>query len=114
MGKVVYFATMPILYTGGVSCTHKVGYFAEKEDAVMSSKIVENILSKRKGMVEYSGYYSISRKTIADNDQAKVYNSVQEFLTNNTHVIRYVKDKGQDALDAIVNQTLESENALSR
>ncbi len=114
MANIIYFATLPIVYTGGVTCTHKVGAFVDENDAIVASKIVKNVLENRKDIVEHTEYYSISKQKFTEDIKGVFYNNVDEFVAKNMHTQRYVSDKGQEALDYIVNETLASENSLSR
>ena len=113
MAKIVYFATLPIVYNGGVTCNHKVGVFESEQDAVIASMIVKNILKHRKDMVEHTEFYSIARKKV-DDENIKCYNNIEEFVSHNIHTQRYLSDRGQEALDDIINRTLDAENMLSR
>ena len=114
MEKIVYVSTLPIVYNGGVLCNHKLGAFAQRNDAEDASKIVKNILSKRKDLVEFTEDALIKAKKVDASIKVEYYKTIEEFVADNIHTKRYATDRGQEALNVIVNQTLEIENALCR
>ena len=114
MEKIVYVATLPIMYNGGVLCNHKLGTFAQINDAEDASKIVRNILSRRKDLVEFTEDALIKLKKVDAGAKVGCYKNIEDFLADNIHTQRYATDRGQEALDVVVNETLEAKNALCR
>ena len=105
MENIYYVATLPIAYNGGVLCNHKLGTFAQRNDALDA---------KRKDLVEFTEDALIKGKRVDASVKVACYKNIEEFVADNIHTKRYATDRGQEALNVIVNQTLESESALCR